>query len=85
LLPILLLVVFWFLLIVPQRKRDKEMRKRQAELKNGDQVITSAGIYGKIVNLDGNRVTLQVSENSRIVFQRQAIVGFSSDDKPNSK
>lgn len=70
---------FWFLFIRPQQKRQKEINRRQSALKNGDSVLTSAGIYGKVVGIDGERVTLQVGEGVRIAFQRQAIVGFLDD------
>lgn len=84
-LPLLLVFfVFWFFFIRPQSKQHKEIARRQAQLKNGDQVLTSAGIYGKVVGIEDVRITLQVSEGTRIVFQRQAIVGFpdeSKDDK----
>jgi preprotein translocase subunit YajC len=77
---ILIFVAMYFLLIRPQQKREKEIRKRQSELKNGDQVVTSSGIFGKVVGIDNDRVTLQVGEGTRIVFQRQAVVGFTGDD-----
>jgi preprotein translocase subunit YajC len=70
----LLFVAMWFLLIRPQQKREKEIRKNQAALKNGDPVVTTAGIFGKVVGIDGDRVTLQVAEGVRIAFQRSAIL-----------
>ncbi|MDR1816684.1 MAG: preprotein translocase subunit YajC [Puniceicoccales bacterium] len=79
---ILIFVAFYFLLIRPQQKREKEIRKKQSELKSGDQVLTAAGIFGKVVKLDGDRVTLDVGENTRLTFQRSAIVGFTAD--PNA-
>jgi preprotein translocase subunit YajC len=81
-LPLLLVFfVFWFFFIRPQSKQHKEIARRQSQLKNGDQVLTSAGIYGKVVGIEDVRVTLQVSEGTRIVFQRQAIVGFPDENK----
>jgi preprotein translocase subunit YajC len=83
-LPLMLLLFFlgfYFLFMRPQAKQQKEIARRQSELKNGDQVVTSAGILGKVVGIDGDRVTLQVSEGVRIPFQRAAIVGFPAADK----
>ncbi|MDR2862862.1 MAG: preprotein translocase subunit YajC [Puniceicoccales bacterium] len=77
----LMIIAFWFLLIRPQQKKQKEIAQRQAQLKTGDQVLTSAGIYGKVVTLDADRITLQVGEGTRIQFQRQAIVGFVDETK----
>ena len=82
---VLLFVAMYFLLLRPQQKREKEIRKRQSELKNGDAVITSSGIFGKVVGIDGDKVTLQIGEGVRVVFQRQAIVGFTSANDDASK
>lgn len=87
-MPVMLLLTFaglYFLMIAPQRKRQKEIEKKQSEMKTGDRVITTAGIIGKIAGIDGDVVTLQVSEGTRIPFQRQAIVSFVSDEKPAEK
>jgi preprotein translocase subunit YajC len=81
---ILLFVAMYFLFIRPQQKREKEIRKRQSELKNGDSVVTSSGMFGKVVGIDADKVTLQLGEGVRIVFQRQAIVGFASSEKNES-
>ena len=85
-LPFLLIIVaMWIFLIRPQQKRDKELRKRQSELKTGDHVITTAGIHGKVVSIDADRVLLQVADGVRIRFERQAIITFiseSKDEKP---
>lgn len=71
---ILLFVGLWFILFLPQRKQRKALQKLQDELKAGDSVLTAGGIYGKIVSLDGARVTLEVAQG-RIVFARSQIVG----------
>lgn len=75
---ILLFVGLWFLLFMPQRKRQKALQKLQNELKVGDAVYTTSGIVGKIVALDKATVTLQVSEGTRIPFLRNAIVGLAN-------
>jgi preprotein translocase subunit YajC len=71
---------FYFLLIRPQQKKAKETAQKQASLKNGDRVATSAGIIGKVVSIDDKSVTLQVSEGVRIPFQRSHITEFLADD-----
>jgi preprotein translocase subunit YajC len=81
---VLLFVAMYFLFLRPQQKREKEIRKRQSELKNGDSVVTSSGMFGKIVGIDGDKVTLQLGEGVRVIFQRQAIVGFANDGKDES-
>ena len=78
---ILLFLGFWFLFIRPQQKQQKEIRRKQSELKMGDKVETSSGIVGKIVGIDDITVTLQVGEGVRIPFRRGHIVGFLSDSE----
>ena len=59
---ILIIVVFYFLLIRPQQKRAKQHREMLAALKKGDAVITSAGMYGRILEMDGENVLVDFGE-----------------------
>lgn len=59
-LPIGLLVVFYFFAIRPQRKREKEIQEMRSNLKVGDEIITIGGIYGKITVLKEDMVVLEV-------------------------
>ncbi len=74
---LLIFVVFWFLLIRPQQKRQKEHKKMIDALQAGDEVITAGGIMGKILDADENYVSIQISEVNgqpvSITFQRMAI------------
>lgn len=74
---ILIFVVFWFLLIRPQQKRQKEHKKMIDALTTGNEVITAGGICGKIVDADENYINLQIAvvdeKPVTITFQRAAI------------
>lgn len=72
---ILIVVVFWFFLIRPQRKKDKKVKEMLAALKVGDRVCTIGGIYGTITNIrDENTVTLAIGpQDVPVVFARWAI------------
>ena len=72
---ILIFAVFYFLLIRPQQKKAKEHQAYLANLKRGDKVITSGGIYGQITGLTESAVTLEVAENVRIKVSRSSILG----------
>ncbi|VAW77125.1 Protein translocase subunit YajC [hydrothermal vent metagenome] len=72
-LPIMLIVVFYFLLIRPQSKRAKEHRALVAALGNGDEVVTSSGILGKIIEMRDDFVELEISDNVRVKIQRTSI------------
>ena len=76
---VLLFAGLWFLLFMPQRKRQKELQKLQSELKTGDSVVTTSGIIGKIVSLDEAKATLQVSAGTQITFLRAHIVGKAAE------
>lgn len=72
---ILMFVIFYFLLIAPQRKKQKEHTNMLAKLKKNDEVVTTGGIYGTVVNVKDNSVTLKVDDNVKIEVQKSAI-GF---------
>lgn len=73
---ILMFVIFYFLLIRPQQKKTKEHREMITNLKKGDRVITTGGIYGRITGLDDQRVTLEISDKVRIKLVRGNVAGL---------
>ena len=71
---ILIFVVFYFMLIRPQRKKDKEAKKMLANLKVGDRICTIGGIYGTIVRIKDDVLTIEVGEQkAQLVVARWAI------------
>lgn len=74
-LPLLLIVVvMYFLMIRPQRKKDKKVKEMLSALKNGDRVTTIGGVYGTIVGIKDDTVTLAVGgDKVKLVFARWAI------------
>ena len=86
---ILMFVILYFLIIRPQRKRQKEHQGLIDNLKINDEVTTNAGIVGKIVNIkkDKNTVVLRVDDatGTKIEFVRSAIAGIVNDEKPKTK
>lgn len=74
LLPIVLIfVLFYFLLIRPQQKRQKQHKEMVGNLKKGDEVVTVGGTLGKITDVGDNFVTLAVNDNVEIKVQRHAV------------
>lgn len=73
-----IILIMYFLMIRPQQKRQKEHQKMLESLKKGDKVITSAGIHGTITDIDGNVFTLQIADNVRVRFEKNAIVAKES-------
>ena len=71
---ILIFVVFYFMLIRPQRKKDKEAKKMLESLKVGDRICTIGGIYGTIVRIKDDVLTIEVGEQkTQLVFARWAV------------
>jgi preprotein translocase subunit YajC len=75
LLPLVLLfVVFYFLLIRPQQKRAKQQKLFIENLKKGDKVITSGGLYGTITGITDDSVTIEIAEKVRVKVLKSAVV-----------
>ena len=76
---VLIIVVFYFFMIRPQMKRQKELATFRNSLEKGDKVVTTGGIYGKILEIKDNTVLLQVDDNVKIRVDKAAIVKDMSD------
>jgi preprotein translocase subunit YajC len=76
---ILIMVIFYFLMILPAQRRQKKVTEMLGALKNGDKVITTGGIYGTIVGLEADAVQLRVAEQVKIKVARNAIAGLQAE------
>jgi len=79
---ILIVVVFYFFMIRPQVKRQKETRKFRESLKKGDKVVTTGGIYGKIVEVKETVIILEITKDVVIKVDKNGIVKDMSDVQP---
>jgi preprotein translocase subunit YajC len=70
---ILIVVVFYFFMIRPQMKKAKDHKKFIAELKKGDKVITTAGIHGKIADLNETTILVETEGGGKIRFEKSAV------------
>lgn len=70
---IMIFVVFYFLLIRPQKTKEKQHQKMLSELKKNDEVVTSGGIHGVIVNLKDKTLALRIDDNVKIEVERNCI------------
>ena len=77
LIPMLLVFgIFWIVMIGPERKRKKKHEELLGGLKKGDKVMTTAGIYGSVVQVKDDTVHLQVADGVRMKFARHAVQGI---------
>ena len=80
-LPIIFIfVIFYFLLIRPQQKQRKEHQNLLANIKVGDNVLTSGGIYGRITGIKDNIITIEISDKVRVKVNRGHIAGVDKQD-----
>lgn len=75
---ILIFIVFYFLLIRPQQKKQKEHQAFLGQLKKGDNIVTNGGLYGEITGITDNIVTLEIADNIRVKVSRQHILGSAA-------
>jgi preprotein translocase subunit YajC len=81
----LLFTGMWFLLIAPQRKKQRNQLRMIEELKSGDRVVTSAGIIGTIANVKGSKFILKIAENTKIEIFRSYIQSkLEKSDSPDN-
>ena len=75
---VLIVVVFYFFMIRPQMKKQKDLKKFREAVKNGDKVMTIGGIHGKVVEVSDNTVIIEVENKVRLKVEKSAIVTDSS-------
>ncbi|MGC8852298.1 MAG: preprotein translocase subunit YajC [Hydrogenobacter sp.] len=73
--------IFYFLIIRPQQKARKQHQEFLANLKKGDKVITSGGIWGTVVDIGEDTITLKVDANTKITFTKEAIISYQPKAK----
>ena len=76
----MILAIFYFLILLPMKRRQKKIQVFQESLKVGDKVITTGGIYGLITRLGDKSVQVQIADKVRIEISRHAIAGLQGQD-----
>ena len=75
---VLIFVIFWLFFIRPQNKKAKEQQKFRENLQKGDKVVTIGGIHGKVEEVRENTVLVSVDHNTKIEFEKSAIIPNAS-------
>lgn len=84
--PVVLLAFLYFVLIRPQKKRDKQLKEMRESLKAGDAVVTIGGIVGKVASIKDDEVVIEVgADRTRMAIKKWAIASTSKMDKEESK
>jgi preprotein translocase subunit YajC len=79
-LPLLVIFgIFYLVLILPMRRRQKKTQEMLSKLARGDRVVTTGGMFGTVVNVENDVVTLRVAENVKLQIARSAVAGLAKD------
>ncbi|HET7698677.1 MAG TPA: preprotein translocase subunit YajC [Vicinamibacterales bacterium] len=76
----LILAIFYFLILLPMRRRQKKIQEFQGALKVGDKIVTTSGIYGQITKVNDKSVQVQIADKVRIEIARAAVGGYQGQD-----
>jgi preprotein translocase subunit YajC len=86
LLPILLIFgIFYFVLIMPMRKRQRKVETMQKQLKAGDRVIIQPGIFGQVVGAEGDTLVVRIGEQTKVKVLRSAIAALQGESAETEK
>ena len=77
----IIMVIFYVLLILPAQRRQKKTQAMLSELKTGDKVVTTGGLYGTIVALDGDAIQLRIADQVKVKVARSAVAGLQAESK----
>jgi preprotein translocase subunit YajC len=84
-LPLLIIMgIFYVLLILPAQRRQKKTQEMINALKNGDKVVTTGGLFGTIVGIEGDSVQLRIADQVKVKVLRSAVTGLQPDGKEES-
>ena len=76
----LVLGIFYFVILLPMKRRQKKVQEFLDTLKVGDRVVTTGGIYGSVTKVEGQTVQLQIADKVRVELSKNAIVGFQGQE-----
>jgi preprotein translocase subunit YajC len=77
---VLILGIFYFVILMPMKRRQQKVQAFLSALKTGDRVVTSGGIYAKITRLGDQTVQVEIADRVRIELSRNAIVGYQGQE-----
>jgi preprotein translocase subunit YajC len=76
----IILGIFYFLILLPMKKRQKKIQEFQESLKVGDKVITTSGIYGQVTRIGEKSLQIQIADRVRIEVARAAVAGYQGQE-----
>ena len=77
---VMILAIFYFIILMPMKRRQKKIQEFQGGLKVGDKIVTTSGIYGAVTKIGERSVQLQVADKVRIEVSRAAVGGYQGEE-----
>lgn len=81
----LIIGIFYFMILRPQQKRQKERQKMLDAVKKGDKIVTAGGLHGTIAGMDEKTVLIQVADNVKMKFERSAVASIVKEGEGETK
>ena len=78
---LIIMVIFYLLLLLPAQRRQKKTQQMLGALKNGDKVVTSGGLFGTIVGLEGDAIQLRIADQVKVKVLRSAVASLQPEGK----
>jgi preprotein translocase subunit YajC len=82
---LLIFVIFYVVLMLPMQRQRKALQQVIANLKKGDRVVTSGGLYGEVTAVEGGTVMLRIADNVRVKVAKSAISGLENPESEKDK
>ena len=73
------IVVLFFLMIRPQMKKQKDLKSYRSNLNKGDKIVTTGGVYGKVLDIKEQTITMEIADNVRIKIDKNAVLKDNTD------
>ncbi len=80
-----IIAIFYFMIIRPQQKRQKDRQKMIDAMKKGDKVVTAGGVHGTIAGFDDKTVLVQIADNVKVKVDKGSVTVLSSETEPEKK
>jgi preprotein translocase subunit YajC len=81
----LIIAIFYFMILRPQQKRQKERQAMLDTVKKGDKIVTAGGLHGTVVGVDEKTLLIQVADNVKMKFDRSAVGSIMREGEPEPK
>ena len=76
----LILGIFYFLILLPMKRRQKKIQEFQESLKVGDKIVTTGGLYGKVTRVTDKTLQVEIADRVRVEISRAAVAGYQGQD-----